>query len=198
MLIMVLIVVAVEPEEAVHERAAQPPGELRAALRGGPGHPRQAVRTECSVLNIWLQPALNRFVSCSGTFIEFRMGMINVSPIGRNCSQEERDEFERYDHIHNVRKTFVEKLKQEFAEFDLTYSIGGQISFDVFPRGWDKTFCLRFLDPKDYDEIHFFGDKTHEGGNDFEIFTDARTIGHSVKSPEDTLRLLDELFPLEQ
>lgn len=126
------------------------------------------------------------------------MGMINVSPIGRNCSQEERDEFERYDHIHNVRKTFVEKLKQEFAEYELTYSIGGQISFDVFPRGWDKTFCLRFLDPKDYDEIHFFGDKTHEGGNDFEIFTDARTIGHSVKSPEDTLRLLDELFPLEE
>lgn len=37
-----------------------------------------------------------------------------------------------------------------------------QISFDVFPAGWDKTFALRFLDPKDYDEIHFFGDKTHE------------------------------------
>ena len=23
---------------------------------------------------------------CSGTFVEFRKGMINVSPIGRNCS----------------------------------------------------------------------------------------------------------------
>ncbi|XP_024163111.2 phosphomannomutase [Rosa chinensis] len=32
-----------------------------------------------------------------GTFIEFRSGMINVSPIGRNWSQEERDEFERYE-----------------------------------------------------------------------------------------------------
>jgi phosphomannomutase len=30
-----------------------------------------------------------------GTFVEFRNGMLNVSPIGRNCSQEERDEFER-------------------------------------------------------------------------------------------------------
>jgi hypothetical protein len=29
-------------------------------------------------------------------------------------------------------------------------------------QGWDKTFCLRYLDPKDYDEIHFFGDKTYE------------------------------------
>ena len=35
-----------------------------------------------------------------GTFIEFRSGMLNVSPIGRNCSQEERDEFERYDKVN--------------------------------------------------------------------------------------------------
>ncbi|KAG5606774.1 hypothetical protein H5410_028266 [Solanum commersonii] len=34
-----------------------------------------------------------------GTFIEFRSGMINVSPIGMNCSQEERNEFEKYDKI---------------------------------------------------------------------------------------------------
>jgi len=38
-----------------------------------------------------------------GTFIEFRNGMLNVSPIGRNCSQEERDEFERFDHEAGVR-----------------------------------------------------------------------------------------------
>jgi phosphomannomutase len=29
-----------------------------------------------------------------GTFIEFRNGMINVSPIGRNASVEERNEFQ--------------------------------------------------------------------------------------------------------
>lgn len=32
-----------------------------------------------------------------GTFIEFRTGMLNISPVGRNCSQEERDAFEIYD-----------------------------------------------------------------------------------------------------
>jgi phosphomannomutase len=30
-----------------------------------------------------------------GTFVEFRNGMINVSPVGRNASVEERNEFER-------------------------------------------------------------------------------------------------------
>jgi phosphomannomutase len=26
-----------------------------------------------------------------GTFVEYRTGLINVSPIGRNCSQQERE-----------------------------------------------------------------------------------------------------------
>ncbi|RHZ07630.1 hypothetical protein DYB26_010061 [Aphanomyces astaci] len=94
-----------------------------------------------------------------GTFIEFRQGMLNVSPIGRNCSQDERDDFEQYDHIHQVRAKMVNVLRAQFADYDFTYSIGGQ------------------------------------GGNDYEIFVHDRTIGHAVKSPEDTLRLLDTLFP---
>ena len=37
---------------------------------------------------------------------------------------------------------------------------GGQISFDVFPIGWDKTFCLGLIDLTQFKEVHFFGDKT--------------------------------------
>ena len=33
-----------------------------------------------------------------------------------------------------------------------------------------------------------------QGGNDYEIFTDKRTIGHTVTGPEDTQRILKELF----
>ncbi|XP_048611270.1 phosphomannomutase isoform X2 [Brassica napus] len=125
-----------------------------------------------------------------GTFIEFRNGMINVSPIGRNCSQEERDEFERYDKVHNIRPKMVAELRVRFAH--LTFSIGGQISFDVFPKGWDKTYCLQYLE--DFNEIHFFGDKTYEGGNDYEIYESPKTIGHSVTSPEDTMAQCKALF----
>lgn len=128
-----------------------------------------------------------------GTFIEFRDGMLNVSPIGRNCSQVERDEFEKYDLSIGLRKKMVETLRKEFADFGLTYSIGGQISFDVFPKGWDKTYCLQFVE-KDFDTIHFFGDKTFEGGNDYEIFSSSKTIGHTVTSPEDTRTQCKELF----
>jgi len=128
-----------------------------------------------------------------GTFLEFRNGMLNISPIGRNCDQKERDDFEKYDKEHNVRAMMVEILKIKFADYNLTYSIGGQISFDVFPNGWDKTYCLRFLKPE-FQEVHFFGDKTFKGGNDFEIFTHKDVQGHTVKDPDDTMRQVREIL----
>ena len=129
-----------------------------------------------------------------GTFIEFRNGLINVCPIGRNCTQEERMEFFEYDKEHKIREKFVEACKKEFPDIGLQFTIGGQISFDVFPIGWDKTFCLGLIDLTQFKEVHFFGDKAIPGGNDYEIYEDPRTIGHRVTSPDDTKRQLEELF----
>jgi phosphomannomutase len=128
-----------------------------------------------------------------GTFVEFRDGMINISPVGRSCSQQERIEFNEYDKVHRVRENMVRYLRETLSDLDLTYSIGGQISFDVFPRGWDKTYCLRFIEDK-YDTIYFFGDKTYEGGNDYEIFKDSRTVGYTVINPDNTIQYLKDLF----
>lgn len=81
------------------------------------------------------------------------------------------------------------------------YSIGGQISFDVFPTGWDKRYCLRHLEKDakapggiEYTTIHFFGDKTYKGGNDYEIYEDPRTEGHAVKNPDDTYTQVKKIF----
>jgi len=131
-----------------------------------------------------------------GTFIEFRNGMVNISPIGRNATIQERLEFEAYDKQAGVRAAFVKVLQEKFADYGLKFSIGGQISFDVFPHGWDKTYCLRLVEDEKFDKIYFFGDKTYQGGNDYEIYSDPRTIGHSVKNPHDTARQLKELFSL--
>ncbi|EMR10946.1 hypothetical protein PNEG_01091 [Pneumocystis murina B123] len=128
-----------------------------------------------------------------GTFIELRNGMMNISPIGRNSTKQERNEFEEYDKKCEIRRKFICVLQKEFADYGLAFSIGGQISFDVFPIGWDKTYCLRYLQNKNF-KIYFFGDKTHEGGNDWEIYNSPLTFGYNVKSPKDTERILRELF----
>ncbi|KAI0381916.1 eukaryotic phosphomannomutase [Hypomontagnella monticulosa] len=136
-----------------------------------------------------------------GTFIEFRNGMINVSPIGRNASTKERNDYQKYDLEHKIRETMVAKMREKFGHLGLTFSIGGQISFDVFPTGWDKTYCLKHLEDEakkpggiQYTTIHFFGDKTMKGGNDYEIYSDPRTIGHSVEGPVDCMKQIKETF----
>ena len=87
----------------------------------------------------------------------------------------------------------MDKLKTQFADYGLTFSVGGQINFDVFPNSWDKTFCLQFVE-KDFDEIHFFGDKTYKGGNDYEIYESEKTVGHTTTGPADTMKQCRELF----
>jgi phosphomannomutase len=67
----------------------------------------------------------------------------------------------------------IQALKKEFPHLKMTYSIGGQISFDVFPEGkfnflgmsctdssgWDKRFSLTHIQDEGFDQIHFFGDR---------------------------------------
>lgn len=121
-----------------------------------------------------------------GNFIEFRSSMLNICPVGRSCNQIERDQFSEYDSKHKVRQQFVEALQSKFKDSGLKFALGGQISIDVFPIGWDKTYCLNHIASENFAEIHFFGDKTDPGGNDHEIYNDSRTVGHRVSSPSDT------------
>ena len=139
----------------------------------------------------------------TGTFIETRTGMINVCPIGRICTQKQRDEFSKQDEKFKYREKLVNSLKKHWENYlqknknitNLTFSIGGQISIDVFPEGWDKTYCLQFVEDK-YDRILFFGDKTDIGGNDYEIYTSEKTESYKVINPEDTIKKLTSLFNL--
>lgn len=59
-----------------------------------------------------------------GNFVEFRTGLLNICPVGRSCSQEERDAFGEYDKVHNIRGKLVECFKKEFPDFGLNYVIG--------------------------------------------------------------------------
>jgi len=124
--------------------------------------------------------------------VEIRNGMVNIAPIGRNISQKDRDEFFEYDKVHKIRGHMVEAMKSAFPNAGLTYSIGGQISIDVFPNGWNKTYCLRYV--KHFSKIYFFGDKTKPGENDYEISTAETVHGNSVTDPNHTKELVTKLF----
>jgi len=138
-------------------------------------------------------------IGSRSTFLEIRQCTVNVCAIGRTptLSKEPRAAFDALDRDAGLRNRVLMQLEKEFGpdtEYQLKFSIGGQIGIDVCPVGWDKTFCLQFVDPQEFRTVHFFGDKTEEGGGDHELYIHHRTIGHSVESSEDTLKLVKELF----
>ncbi|XP_043346610.1 phosphomannomutase 1 isoform X3 [Dermochelys coriacea] len=66
--------------------------------------------------------ALLKLPKKRGTFIEFRNGMLNISPIGRSCTLEERIEFSELDKKERIREKFVAALQREFAGKGLRFS----------------------------------------------------------------------------
>ena len=67
-----------------------------------------------------------------GTFIEFRDGLINVCPVGRSCTQAERDQFAAYDKEHKIRENFVQDLRNQFPDLGLMFSIGKNLNYYLF------------------------------------------------------------------
>lgn len=57
--------------------------------------------------------------ACRGTFIEFRNGMLNISPIGRNCTVEERMEFSEIDKVVANLKIYLKDSLPAFLELGL-------------------------------------------------------------------------------
>jgi len=122
-----------------------------------------------------------------GTHIEKRGPLINFSVVGRDCTREYRKDYYLWDASNNERKVLLEYLENNF---DVSVSIGGEISIDILPRGWGKH---KILDSIDDEHISFYGDKTEKGQNDYSIFQSLLEKGQGVFKVQDykhTMELL--------
>ena len=106
-----------------------------------------------------------------GNHIEDRGSMVNFSIVGRDCTQEQREEFFEWDNKHQERKKISEVIKHKFPELDAV--IGGQISIDIYPKGHDKSQIFKHIEEIENfncpDEYIFIGDRTEKGGNDYPL-----------------------------
>lgn len=129
-----------------------------------------------------------------GSFIRFRNGMLYVTPMGGDCSLEERAIFAEYDNKHNVRTKMVNYLLKVFENENVDVRIGGQIGIGIHPKGWDKSYIYDLIDVNDYRSITFFGDKCSPNGNDYPLFSHNLTsYSFYVKNPEHTLKILTKI-----
>ena len=71
---------------------------------------------------------------------EQRVGLVNFSTIGRNCTQEMRDKYYKWDLKNREREKICEFINTNFSNIEA--SVGGQISIDIYERGKNKAQVL--------------------------------------------------------
>jgi phosphomannomutase len=139
-------------------------------------------------------------IPMTGHFINYRGSMINWCPIGRNATSIDRERFMefdkpdsgfRMDEINSFIKFLVRKQLKDIIQIKL----GGETSFDIYPKGWDKTFALQHFEGY---QCWFVGDRCGENGNDQTIYEKLRVHNRSfeVTSTRGTRRLIyEEIIP---
>jgi phosphomannomutase len=103
-----------------------------------------------------------------GNHIEDRGTLLNFSIVGRDCTQEQREDYNKYDTEKGERKRISEAIKRQFPDLDAV--LGGQISIDIYPKGNDKSQVLEHIEKQhENDELIFIGDGIENGGNDYPL-----------------------------
>lgn len=108
----------------------------------------------------------SQFPLRTGEHIVTRPGSVNYSVVGRNATNEQREQYKQFDAEHQERLAIAKQFKRKFPRFDVF--IGGDISIDICLRGANKgqvfDLITPFLDGKT--RIAFFGDKFGDYGID--------------------------------
>ena len=126
----------------------------------------------------------------NGLHIERRAGGVNFSILGRGKDPSiGREEYIKWDKERLEREDIADRLRNAFP--NLSVALGGQTGLDLGPLGSDKSQILR--DFNEDDELHFFGDRMEEGGNDYSLAESIKKKGgyaHSVNTYKDTWNLI--------
>ena len=128
-----------------------------------------------------------------GNYIEKRIGMVNFSVIGRDCTYEEREKYTAWDKINGERLNIQKTLSEKYPEYD--FECGGNISLDIIPKGCGKSQIAHNLREKCPNEkIIFMGDRTYLGGNDYALAHELSTMDNTqviqVENPNDVIKYL--------
>jgi len=118
---------------------------------------------------------------------EYRTGMLNFSVVGRDISQEQRDDYYQWDLISGERRAICDKFNDLFSKYELAACIGGRISIDIQAKDKDKGQIYDYLSM--YDHKTFFGDQCMPGGNDHSLYMKCESK-FAVKDYKQTMSIL--------
>jgi len=154
----------------------------------------------------------------TGHMIDLRHGLIYISCIGMNATEEERTNFIELDIIHKYRENLYSLLQEELIylhiEDTIEITYGGSVGVAIYPKKWNKVQILKYFQKgqsdqpdqsdqsdqsdqvdhyKQYHTISYFGDKYDVNGNDYLLLNLSDVIGYKVDCPNDTYKILEKM-----
>lgn len=130
-----------------------------------------------------------------GQQIDFRKGLVYISPPGMQATTYERNYFIEQDKNFELRKNLLCKLKALDSGGLFEISFGGAVGIAVHPTGWNKSQVVTYLTNLGINDlIYYFGDRTEPDGNDYPIYSHVLINGISIKDYHDTIVKLNEIF----
>lgn len=140
--------------------------------------------------------ALYPSLPLTGNFIQTRGSVLNWCPIGRNANDKQRSLWCEKDSLNGIREAFLMRLRKKIDTDDITIKLGGETSFDIYPKGWNKTFPIEKIPFTSYEKVYFAGDRCLKNGNDEELFNylnkKENCKGIQVSSPTETILVIKE------
>ena len=128
-----------------------------------------------------------------GHHIDIRDGLVYISLIGLNATNDERENFINIDKIYNYRQNLLNLLIQKSSElcFDnIDIVLGGTVGIAIYPSEFDKSQIMNHIDISKYTNIYYFADQYKENGNDFKLINNEYIIGRPVDSVQQTIEKL--------
>ena len=133
----------------------------------------------------------------TGNFFQYRGSMLNWCPIGRAAESKQRQIWEHLDKENRIRLPLLDFARKVFSNSgleNLIINLGGETSFDIYPRGWDKTYALKHF--PEY-KIYFVGDRCKPNGNDHSIYEVCKPYSWETSGPEKTINIIDSIITEE-
>jgi len=150
------------------------------------------LKFQCNIVSLYLD------VPLTGNFFQMRGSVLNWCPIGRNAMENDRKKWSEIDSIFGIREVYIDQFNEEYNSEEITIKLGGETSFDIYPKGWNKTFPFDKEPFSQYEKIYFAGDRCLKPGNDEELYnylkSKKKCDAFQVNNPEETIKIIKEVI----
>lgn len=142
---------------------------------------------------------ISNILDCpSGHFVDVRNGLIYISLVGLQASQQQRVKFcqedVKFSHRRKLLALLMEIVKSNKIEDQLQITLGGGTGIAIYPMEWNKAQVMNHLNVNDYNTIYYFGDKYEKEGNDYPLLYHPKVKGICVDTIKETIENLEKIL----